>query len=368
MKIYVGSLQYSPIYKSHCCALGKQCEERGYSVKYLFSEKYKWMLPEEIKRKTMFIGNSAGKFSAIADGLNFKLRKKLKAILSIGKPDYVYMYNFHPFLNYYAAKLSKRYGITFIQHVHEPYTENKKVYGGLHQYYWIYLFEYFQGRLLEKTDIAVLSSCEASSLFEKRYPGFSGRKAAIPLMYEDLGNLASNTKDRKYITFIGPPVPAKGPETFLEIVDYSERHKLELNFVLISRAKIDDPRYYSSGNLKIFYQEKITDEEIGDYLRESLMTITPYKTARQSSVVSTSYMYGTPVISTNVGGLPEVILHLNTGYLLDKDSRVEEWIGGIKFIEDNLSEMSKNCRTYFVEHFSEANWPKYFKDILGRSE
>lgn len=368
MKIYVGSLQYSPIYKSHCLALGRQCEQHGYSVKYLFSQKYEWMLPEQIKKRTVFIGNSMNMFSAIADALNFKLRKELEVIFLMDKPEYVYMHNYHPSLNYYIAKLSKRYGVTFIQHVHEPYVENKKEYGGLHQYWWLYLFEYLQGRLLEKTDIAILSSNEASFLFEKRYPGFSGRKVPIPLLYEDLGNSKSNTKDRKYITFIGPPVPAKGPEIFLEIVEYSEKHKLSLDFVLMSRSKIGDPRYYSSSNLKIFYQEKITDEEIGDYLRQSLMTITPYKTARQSSVVLTSYMYGTPVISTNVGGLPEVVLHSKTGYLVDKNSKVEEWIKGINFIIDHLPEMSKNCRRYFVENFSETNWPKYFKDIFSKNE
>ncbi|MBT9139283.1 MAG: hypothetical protein DDT31_01866 [Syntrophomonadaceae bacterium] len=366
MKIYVGSLQYSPIYKSHCCALGKQLERNGYPVKYLFSHKYEWMLSDEIRGKAIFIGNSADIISTIADGLNFKLREKLKAIFSIDKPDYVYMYNFHPFLNHYIAKLSKRYDFTFIQHVHEPYVENKKVYKGSHQY-WLYLFEYLQGKLLEKTDIAVLSSNDASSLFKKRFPNFSAKEVRIPLMYEDLGKFTTNTRDRKHITFIGPPVPAKGPETFLEIVEYSEEHNLGLEFLLISRSKINDSRYWGKTNLKIFYKAKISDEEIGGYIQQSLMTITPYKTARQSSVVLTSYMHGTPVISTNVGGLPEVISHCKTGYLLDKDSKVEEWIEGINFIKDNLSQMSKNCRSYFVENFSEVNWPKYFKDIFSRN-
>lgn len=363
-KIFVGSLQYSPIYKSHCCALGKQCEKYGYSVKYLFSREYEWLLPKEIKEKTIFIGKSTGITSAVIDGLNFKHRQKLSKILLEDRPDYIYMYNYHPFLNYYIAKSSKKCGSTFIQHVQEPYVENKKVYKGLHQY-WLYLFEYLQGKLLKKTDIVVLSSNEAWSPFEKRYPHFSGSKRMIPLMYEDLGWTRSDIEDRKYITFIGPPVPAKGPETFLEIVEYSEKHNLSLDFLVISRLKIKSSRYYGKSNLKIFYKEKITDEEIADYMCHSLMTITPYKAARQSSVILTSYMYGTPVISTNVGGLREVVFHLKTGYLLDKNAKVEEWIEGINFIKDNLSKMSKDCRDYFVREFSETNWPRYFKDIFG---
>lgn len=367
MKIFVGSLQYSPAHKIHCCALGKQCENYGYSVKYLFSQKYEWMLAEEIKKKTIFIGKSANIISTIIDGLNQKLRNKLREIILKDRPDYVYMWSFQPFLNNYIATLSRKYGITFIQHVHEPYVENKKVYKGIKQY-WLYILEYLQEKLLENVDIAVISSNRALYLFEKRYQNFSGRKIMIPLMYEDKGNLTSNIEDRKYITFIGPPVPAKGPETFLEIVEYSEKHNLGFNFLLISRLKVKDSRYYNKNNLKIFYKEEISDEEMGEHKRHSLMTITPYKVALQSSVILTSYMYGTPVISTNVGGLSDVVHHLKTGYLVDKNARVEEWIEGIKFIKDNLPIMSTNCRDYFVREFSEINWQKYFKGIFLRGE
>lgn len=364
MKIYVGSLQYSPIYKSHCCALGKQCENYGHSVKYLFNWKYEWMLPEEVKEKTIFIGESTGIVSALKDGLNFKHIQKLSKILLEDMPDYIYMYNYHPFLNYYIAKLSKKCGSTFIQHVQEPCVENKKVYKGIKQY-WLYMFEYFQEKLLENADIAVISSNRALYLFEKRYQNFFGRKIMIPLMYEDMGNFTRNIEDMEYITFIGPPVPAKGPETFLKIVEYSGKHNLSFNFLLISRSKVKDPRYHNKNNLKVFHKNKISDVEMAEFIRHSLMTITPYKVATQSSVVLTSYMYGTPVISTDVGGLGEVVHHSKTGYLVDKDAKVEEWIEGINFIKDNLSEMSKDCRDYFVREFSGTNWPKYFKDLFG---
>ncbi|CAD6490838.1 MAG: Glycosyl transferases group 1 [Candidatus Argoarchaeum ethanivorans] len=364
MKIYVGSLQYSPIYKSHCCALGKQCEKYGYSVRYLFSQEYEWMLSEEVKEKTIFIGESTGIISALKDGLNFKHIQKLSKILLEDRPDYIYMYNYHSFLNYYIARLSKKCGSTFIQHVQEPYVENKEVYKGIKQY-WLYVFEYFQEKLLKKTDIAVISSNRALYLFEKRCQNFFGRKIMIPLMYEDMGNITSNIEDRIYITFIGPPVAAKGPETFLKIVEYSEIHNLGFNFLMISRSKVKDPRYYNKNNLKVFHKNKISDVEMAEFIRHSLMTITPYKVATQSSVVLTSYMYGTPVISTDVGGLCEVVHHLRTGYLLKENSNVEEWINGIDFIKDNLLEMSENCRNYFVAEFSEINWPKYFKEMFG---
>ena len=102
-RILIGSLQYSPIFKSHCFALGNQCEKHGYSVKYLLSSEYKWMLNEREIGKTKFIANSKDIPSAICDGLNYKYRLELKQLISDFKPNYIYFHNYHPFFNYYIA-------------------------------------------------------------------------------------------------------------------------------------------------------------------------------------------------------------------------------------------------------------------------
>ncbi len=363
MTVFVGSLKYSPVYKSLCCAFGKECEKLGYSVRYLFAHEYKWLLSDEIAEKTLFVGNSTNIFSMTKDALSFRIRKLLGKTFSEEKPTHVYIHNYH-FLNHHIAHLAKQYGSTFIYHVHEPYVENKKAHGGLQQY-WLHLFEYLQEKLLTKTDVVIVSSKVASFLFDKRYSSFSGKKKEVPLMYEDLGGSASGTQERKYVTFVGPPVPAKGPEMFLEIVDYSVKIGLNLDFLLISRLKITDPRYYNKSNLTIFYKERIPDEEFGRLIQKSFAVITPYKRETQSAVIPASYMYGTPVVSSNVGGLPEFVFHKKTGYLVDKDAPVEEWIEGINYTLENFAQMSTNCRNHFVEFFSGENWEKYLNDLLA---
>ena len=364
MTVYVGSLKYSPVFKSHCCAFGRACKERGYAVRYLFSYEYEWMLPKEIKEKTTFVGRSVSISSMIRDALSFKNRKKIREIFSKYKPTCIYMHNYH-LLNHYIAKLSKEYSSVFIYHVHEPYVQNKKAHGGFHQY-WLHLFEYFQEKLLGNTDVAIVSSKEASRLFDLRYPNFSGKKMLIPLMYEDLGDSNLNLQNREYITFVGPPVPAKNPEKFLEIVRYSNDNHLGLKFLLISRSKVKDMRFLKERNLKIFYKERINDEEYGELIKRSLAVITPYKRETQSSVILVSYMYGTPVVSSNVGGLPEFVIHKETGYLLDVKAKAEEWVEGINYVSKNFIRLSKNCRRCFVENFAGENWKKCLDKILYR--
>ncbi|MEM3674485.1 MAG: glycosyltransferase family 4 protein [Candidatus Methanomethyliaceae archaeon] len=363
MLIFVGSLKYSPVYKSHCCAFGKECEELGYLVKYVFSSEYSWMLPREVKEKTIFVGRSKSICSMLLDSLDMKNIMKIREIFFRDMPTHFYLHNYH-LLNHYIAKLCKKHGCKFIYHVHEPYTKEKSAHGGL-QRYWLYLYEFMERRLLRNTDIAVVSSSEGSRLFDHAYPWFKGKKIKVPLMYEDLGGSAPPLNRRQYITFVGPPVPAKGPDILLRIVDYANRHNLGWSFLLISRERIRDRRFLVKNNLCIFYKERISDEEFGDLIRRSFVVLTPYRRETQSSVILVSYMYGTPVVSSNVGGLSEFVICGKTGYLVHIDAPVEEWIKAIEHIKQNFSEMTKICRNYFLENFAGKNWKKYLDELLN---
>jgi glycosyltransferase involved in cell wall biosynthesis len=183
-------------------------------------------------------------------------------------------------------------------------------------------------------------------------------------MYEDLDGSESDTQKREYVTFVGPPVPAKNPEKFLEIVRYSNANNLSLKFLLISRSKVKDARFFREKNLEIFCKERICDEEFGELIKRSIVVITPYRRETQSSVILVSYMYGTPVVSSDVGGLPEFVFHKKSGYLLDIDASVKEWIEGINYVRKNFTRLSKDCRRFFVENFSGKNWEKYLMTCL----
>jgi glycosyltransferase involved in cell wall biosynthesis len=358
--ICVGSLNYSPVFKSHCCAFGKACEDSGYTVRYLFSREYDWMLPTSVRSNTIFVGNSTGITSMLRDTLSLQNAKLLKKILIEEKPTHVYLHNYH-ILNNYVSKICRKQGIKFIYHAHEPYVENKHAHGGLLQFR-LHFSEYMEARLLRNTDVAIVSSKEGSRLFEKRYSWFQGRKLEIPLLYEDLYTIIP-AAHRQFITFVGPPVPAKGPDIFLKIVDYADKNNLGWSFLLISRKKITNPDILRKRNLTVFHKERITDEEYGNLIRRSFVVITPYKRETQSSAILVSYMYGTPVVSSNVGGLSEFVLTGKTGYLVDIDAPIEEWIEKIDCALRNV-QMMPNCRRYFIENFSGKNWVSYLDNLF----
>jgi len=321
------------------------------------------MLPPQIREKTIFIGNSTSITSMIQDSVSLKNKQIIKKAFLKEPPQLVYLHNFH-FLNQYIAKMTRKNQGRFVYHVHEPYVKNKKAHGGFHQY-WLNLFEFFQARLLNHTDVAIVSSKEASSLFNFRYPSFQGKKMEIPLLYEDLGESDMDANARQFITFVGPPVPAKNPEKFIEIIKYSENKNLNLQFLLISRDEIKTSEYDALDNLKVISQKRLSDQEFGKLIKQSIAVITPYKRETQSSVILTSYMYGTPIISSNVGGLPEFVSDGKTGYLLSPEDDAAEWVKRIFLIRESFQAFSDSSRAYFVQNFSGLNWKTYLYMLLG---
>lgn len=64
----------------------------------------------------------------------------------------------------------------------------------------------------------------------------------------------------------------------------------------------------------------ISNEQVATYFRAANVVALPYVSATQSGIVQIAFGLGTPVITTNVGGLPEVVDDGRTGYIVDAES------------------------------------------------
>ena len=355
----MGSLKYSPVYKTHCIAFGSEAENNGHNVTYIFSSKYRWMLSDEIISKTMFIGVTSNIEEMFVDYFKILIRGYIKKIIEKIKPDLIYMHNYH-LLNHELLNQALKNKIRFMYHLHEPHTADKKAHGRKQQI-WLYGFEFFQDRLVNKSNIIVLSSDYAVQVFKKSFKSYKGKIIKIPLIYEDLYQKDEKVH-REYITFIGPLVPAKNPEIFIKIMNYSNDNNLGYKFLIISgRSRIDDPKVTNIPNLTIVDKPNISDEEFGQWIRKSKCVITPYKRETQSSVILVSYMHGTPVVTSKVGGIPEFVSE-KTGICLDLDTPITTWVNAIKQLEA-IDNISTHCREYFMNNFASVNWGKYLEEI-----
>jgi glycosyltransferase involved in cell wall biosynthesis len=361
MKIVVGSLKFSPVFKSHCLALGRQCEINGFDVTYIFSNNYKYLIPEEINNKCIFFDTSTDLKHLFIDYAKINNNAQISKLFSIGEISYIYMFNYHP-LNRKIAKNAKKYGIKYIQHVHEVSvdpTNYRFPYGHLVKASYEYLME----DLLKMCDTVVVSSDKIFQSFGHKYKKFAKIVKSIPLIYADIEFNCTTELDRNYITFVGPSIPTKNIELFYKIIDHSIDAKLDYSYLIISREYIELPENVRA-KTRLYYKKKISDEEIEHLLLSSIAMIVPYKNISQSSNVNTAYRCGTPVIASNIPGLRQFVFPGKTGCLVNLDAPIKCWTDSISYVSDNLDQLSDNCKRYYEDNFAEKNWNKYLADIF----
>ncbi len=69
--------------------------------------------------------------------------------------------------------------------------------------------------------------------------------------------------------------------------------------------------------------EHVPDESVGDYFAAADVAVLPYVSATQSGITQIALASGLPVISTDVGGLPEVVRDGETGYIVKPEDEGE---------------------------------------------
>ncbi len=60
----------------------------------------------------------------------------------------------------------------------------------------------------------------------------------------------------------------------------------------------------------------VPDDQIEDYFQAADLVVLPYVSATQSGIVQIAYNYDRPVVTTRVGGLPEVVKDGETGFIV----------------------------------------------------
>jgi len=89
----------------------------------------------------------------------------------------------------------------------------------------------------------------------------------------------------------------------------------------------------------------IRDYDVKYYFSMADVVVQPYKSATQSGVTQIAYQFETPMIVTNVGGLPEIVPDGQTGFVVEPDAQaIAQAIEKI-YKTDNLQRMAENMTT-----------------------
>jgi glycosyltransferase involved in cell wall biosynthesis len=159
------------------------------------------------------------------------------------------------------------------------------------------------------------------------------------------------------VLMVGRLSVLKGIKYLLRAARYWESSGLDIGTIIIGEG-IQRPKYeeYIKENLKNAYMlGHLMQKEIQDFYNIADFTVIPSLKEGFGLVAVESMLCGTPVIATDVGGLPEIITK-KSGIIIKPKARFFIYKEGMNFLNNNFKrKMGRDCIKYAKRQFT---WEK----------
>lgn len=109
----------------------------------------------------------------------------------------------------------------------------------------------------------------------------------------------------------------------------------------------------------------IPTAEVEKYFAACDIVVLPYESATQSGVIQASFGFEKPVLATNVGGLPDVVDNMKTGYIVESKRPNLIASAVIDFFENNRAEEFKQN---VIDSAYKFSWERMEKCLLENLE
>ncbi len=170
----------------------------------------------------------------------------------------------------------------------------------------------------------VLSDTDPATVITTPHPvydfGKPGRPRKTPAEARDTLGLSV---DARLVLFFGFIKPYKGVVHLIDAAaDLKARYGDGIRVLIVGDIYGDKKSYLdriaASGAEDIIQLVDgfVPDEVVEDYFLAADLAVLPYVSATQSGIVQIAYNYNLPVVTTNVGGLPEVVRDGKTGFIV----------------------------------------------------
>lgn len=198
------------------------------------------------------------------------------------------------------------------------------------------------------------------------HPLFGDRFMHLYNFYPLLSQSNPNTQKGNYLLFYGRLAPEKGVMT---LINTWKRLPKNVRLKIIGEGAMsamikNEIKVNNLSNIEFLGFRK--GEELFDYIRNASFVLVPSEWYENNPLtIVEAYSSGKPVIGSNIGGIPELILEGKTGYLfsMGDSAELEEKINkAVKMSDDEYLEMSETAYRFACDKFSEKT---HYRDLLN---
>ena len=304
------SLMYQALSKKY------QVEMISYKMQYpkfLFKQEQKDYSNDMFRiEQTQFLINTANPFNIAA------VARKIRKL----NPDLVMIQWWHPYFApcYWILEslLGKKYKKMFICHnvfPHERFPLDKLLTKAV-----LKKADYFI--VHAKSDGDDLLSIKPNAQFRQNphptYHAFQVRN----LTKEQARHELHKTQEEKLLLFFGFVREYKGLKHLLQAMPIIRQQLENVKLMVVGAFGSDKEDYLTiirehhlEQNIEVI-DGYTPDHEVEKYFAGCDLVVLPYESATQSGIVQIAYGFEKPVIVTNVGGLPDVVIEGKTGYIV----------------------------------------------------
>ncbi|MFM6255114.1 MAG: glycosyltransferase family 4 protein, partial [Dolichospermum sp.] len=261
------------------------------------------------------ISESSNHIRMALDVFNIFKIIKIISIITKDKKLIIYFVSAHPLnvITAFAARiinLLPHIELTTISHIHDvtPHANTKNGF-------FIDLFQKIQVSLSDSITVygnyLKLSAKRHFSLAD--YKIFSYLLGVNRTIHRN--TLPESKTQKKFVSLIGRIDKYKGIDIFLDIIAMLE-DQLDCEFLLAGYGDLSpyDEKIKKLKKLNVV-NRFLSDDEMDEMLLSSYILVLPYIDASQSGMIPVAYYNACPVLVSDVGGLPEMVKHGETGFI-----------------------------------------------------
>ncbi len=202
--------------------------------------------------------------------------------------------------------------------------------------------------LIRFTDYFIAQSASVEKDLLHLVPGARYKRVALPMfsLFKDRIPKTEARKilgitDEKVILFFGYIRPYKGLHVLIDAMKILKK-KVNLRLLVCGEFYGDEEKYRE--HMKVagiedgttVISDYIPNENVHLYFSAADVVVQPYLSATQSAIAQIAYFFSSPIVATNVGALPEVVVNERSGLIVPPNDPESLANAIVRFYAENL--------------------------------